>query len=477
MKKKYFSYLLLFVVEVIVFLKFFINRYDFFDDTLIYARYIKNFALGFGLVYNKDELFNGLTSPLYTYINLLINSLFKIQNQILLNNSIGYVFISLSIIVIYKILERLSLNKVMIACILILYSLSNVYLFLGMETGLYLFLIFLLFYSFLFEKYLLYFIVCSFLVITRTEGVFFIVTTAILFLYEKRTLQNSFMLYISMSFIVLIAHYGFNLYYYGNVLPDSSKAKVYHGMSKFWGNQYDFIGGTLDLITYNYKSRNLFKYLYFFILLFIPISLILKKKNTFDYYLILSCLFLVSFYLYFNVPLYTWYVTPLIFAKIYFLVTGIGFFANRFVRPEKNKRNFAIFVVVIISFSFILNYNNKYINSHNKGAVQREKDYFRISEWILDNTKADESIGTAEIGIIGYFTNRKVVDLCGLVSKDNAYFLSKRDIDSWITKHEPTYILFHNPNWEIETDIPNKHKNYYLVKDFNFKDYKMYKRH
>ena len=475
MNKKHFSYLLIIILETIVFIKFFINRFYFFDDTLIYARYIRNFTKGYGLVYNKGELFNGLTSPLFTYINLLINSIFEIKDQILLNNSIGYVFIALSMIVIYKILEKINLSKVIISSILILYSLSNIYLFLGMETGLYLFLIFLLFYSFLIEKYLLYFIVSALLLITRTEGVFFIISTLVLFFYEKRSLHKNFIPYILISSFIVIGHYGFNFLYYGNVLPDSSKVKVYHGLSKFWGNRYDFVNGTLDLITYDYKSRNLFKYLYYFILIFIPFTIIFKKKTAFDYYLILSCVFLISFYLYFNVPLYNWYVTPLIFTKIYFLVTGIAFFINFIIRPKENKWMLTLVGVIIAMLSFTLNYNNKFINSHHPGAMQRERDYFKIAAWIQNNTKENESIGTAEIGIIGYFTDRKIIDLCGLVSKDNAYFLSNKDLDSWINIHKPTYILFHEPNWEIETDIPNKHKNYYLVKEFQFKDYKMYK--
>lgn len=45
------------------------------DDALIYLRYIKNYQDGFGLVYNPGEKFNGLTSPLFTYL-MVAGSLF-----------------------------------------------------------------------------------------------------------------------------------------------------------------------------------------------------------------------------------------------------------------------------------------------------------------------------------------------------------------------------------------------------------------
>nr|WP_314493664.1 hypothetical protein [uncultured Chryseobacterium sp.] len=474
--KKYLEYILILITEIIVSVKFYINRNYFFDDTLIYARYIKNFAKGDGLVYNKGELFNGLTSPLFTYINLLINSIFKIENQILLNNSIGYFFISLSIVIIYLILKKLSYNFFIVGTVLILYSLSNIYLFLGMETSLYLFLIMALYYFYLTEKYLLYFLTVSLILITRTEGIFFVITTVLLFLYEKKTFKKTFLLYGLLSACILGIHFSFNLYYYGNILPDSSKAKIYHGISHYWGDRLDFLKGTLQLITYDYENRNLFKYLYFFIIFFIPTALFFKKKNSFDYFLILSNLFLLLFYLYFNVPLYTWYIAPLIFTKIYFIVTGLDYFISKIFGKKNNKLTIIFTGILLCLVSFILNYNNKYINSHDTQDMKREKDYIEISEWIIKNTANNESIGTAEIGIIGYQTDRKIIDLCGLVSRDNAYYLSQKDVDSWIIKYKPDYILFHDPKWIIEADIPLKHKNYLIVDNFNFKGYKMYKK-
>ena len=48
-----------------------INRNYQLDDALIYLRYVRNFLNGEGLVYNPGEYFNGLTSPLYSYLVIL----------------------------------------------------------------------------------------------------------------------------------------------------------------------------------------------------------------------------------------------------------------------------------------------------------------------------------------------------------------------------------------------------------------------
>jgi len=44
------------------------NRDFQFDDGLIYQRYVRNWLDGAGLVYNRGERFNGLTSPFYSYL-------------------------------------------------------------------------------------------------------------------------------------------------------------------------------------------------------------------------------------------------------------------------------------------------------------------------------------------------------------------------------------------------------------------------
>src|SRR5262249_36588598 len=44
------------------------NRDFQFEDGLIYQRYVRNWLAGAGLVYNRGERYNGLTSPFYSYL-------------------------------------------------------------------------------------------------------------------------------------------------------------------------------------------------------------------------------------------------------------------------------------------------------------------------------------------------------------------------------------------------------------------------
>jgi len=51
----------------------FLNRNFQMDDALIYLRYVQGFQNGIGLVYNAEEYFNGITSPFYLSLLILVS--------------------------------------------------------------------------------------------------------------------------------------------------------------------------------------------------------------------------------------------------------------------------------------------------------------------------------------------------------------------------------------------------------------------
>jgi len=115
-----------------------INRYFYFDDTLIYVRYVKNFINGYGLVYNKGEYYNGLTSPLFTYLSVGIA--YILNNVILAINFLSALFLVLSIYTYHKIFSSVS-NPLFNGIVsLLLVTLPYTYLVFGMETFLFIFL-------------------------------------------------------------------------------------------------------------------------------------------------------------------------------------------------------------------------------------------------------------------------------------------------------------------------------------------------
>ncbi len=73
--------------------------------------------------------------------------------------------------------------------------------------------------------------------------------------------------------------------------------------------------------------------------------------------------------------------------------------------------------------------------------------YRAAGEWLAQNTPQGASVGLVEIGIVGYYSRRPIVDVCGLVSPAVGPHLAAGDV-SWPIRHyRPDYVLLHDPVW------------------------------
>ena len=54
---------------------------------------------------------------------------------------------------------------------------------------------------------------------------------------------------------------------------------------------------------------------------------------------------------------------------------------------------------------------------------------------------------------VGYYSDRRVVDILGLVSPRNSKSLGRRCFDCWLIDYEPDYVLIHDPLWPHERGI------------------------
>lgn len=76
--------------------------------------------------------------------------------------------------------------------------------------------------------------------------------------------------------------------------------------------------------------------------------------------------------------------------------------------------------------------------------------YKEIGYWFKKNTKENVSLAMVEIGIIGWYSDRKIIDILGLVNPKNAKFIGERKFNKWLSIYNPDYILIHDPIWVHE---------------------------
>lgn len=76
--------------------------------------------------------------------------------------------------------------------------------------------------------------------------------------------------------------------------------------------------------------------------------------------------------------------------------------------------------------------------------------YRAAAEWLKANTGSSDSVGTAEIGYIGFFSERPTVDLHGLIHPAHFEQIRAGIPGWWRLPLSPDYLLAHDPRWPNE---------------------------
>jgi len=419
-----------------------LNRYFYLDDVLIYARYIENFLNGDGLVYNIGEKFNGLTSPFFTYISISTSYLF--DNVVYGLNSLSALFFILSIWIFQRIFNYVS-NEIFVVISSIMFITSPyTYSVFGMETYLFIFLIGLNIYLFLTEKYYLLLTTMALLLLTRNEGIFLILALVIEHFRLKREFPK--ISYFILPIILVVSHFSFNYIYYGALLPETGPAKIWQGMSGLFGtNKPLFI-----MNGWNIAFRWVFvdsKILLTIVTLFAIFGSFKMGKTSLNIISITFLILLLSFYSFLNIPNYHWYDAPFIIFLFYYFAVGLSYFYTLVMEKFTiNRYLLSTFIAFFVTYIVYHNFKNL---SFNKPFHA----YNNVATWLKENTSKDSSIGLGEIGIVGYFSHRYIIDIFGLVNPYNAKYIGEKRFDKWLSKYHPDYILVHEPLWGLESGV------------------------
>ncbi len=74
--------------------------------------------------------------------------------------------------------------------------------------------------------------------------------------------------------------------------------------------------------------------------------------------------------------------------------------------------------------------------------------YRSAGEWLADHTPAAASVGMVEIGIVGFYSDRYVVDVCGLVTPAVGPHIAAGDVAWPVRTYRPDFMLLHDPLWD-----------------------------
>jgi arabinofuranosyltransferase len=104
----------------------------------------------------------------------------------------------------------------------------------------------------------------------------------------------------------------------------------------------------------------------------------------------------------------------------------------------------------------------------------REIAYREVGLWLKQNTPKDSTFAAAEIGIIGYVSERKVIDYLGLVTPEARQHMIKGDFTWWLRRRAREYVIVRVPPMVFEQPAlsdPFFLSNYREAERFHPKDY------
>jgi len=140
------------------------------------------------------------------------------------------------------------------------------------------------------------------------------------------------------------------------------------------------------------------------------------------------------------------YFIPII--PIYLLFAVLGF--NSINKTKRTKpaliliRSWKISIVIILFVFWGLG-----ANAYSEDVSIIESEMVDTAIWININTSLDSKISAHDIGALGYFTDREIVDLAGLISPDVIPYINNEDELKIYLDHQGVDYLMTFPNWYV----------------------------
>ncbi len=440
------------------------------DDPWIHLTFAKNLVEYHSFSYFKNEMATaGSTSPIYTLL-LAIGFLF-FKNEMILSYILGIMFLIFSALVFYK-LSSLEFAKenyyaLIFTGIFLVDKWLNFISLSGMETTMFIFILIASAYFYKKRQAIPFAIFLGLIMWGRPDGLLFIFALVIDYLLAKffsKTDKNiilfskkELVMIGVISGIIVLLYFTMNFILSGSIMPNTYTAKIvyYSAKSKeffikveVW--QY-FTSGAYGIIMIGF----IFSVLKMFYDLF-------KKKYNQNIIYIVFSLALVFVYWY-KMPYahrFGRYMMPII--PFFILVSGIGFRdIFKLIGSYFSNRNLAVglyLIVSVIIFLYSLKgyYDNK--NEYAENCKYINDRQVAAAMWIKNNTNENDIVATHDVGAIGFYCGRKIVDVAGLVTPELISKINDKNYNVYLTeylkKSGVTYIAFLREWYRIVNQNP-----------------------
>lgn len=418
----------LFALTVLVRLAF--HHYTEFiaDDAFITFRYAHNLAFGNGFVYNLGERVMGTTTPLFTFLVGLFGSLgLDIPRAALV---MGLFASGLTSIVIYQLANLLRMTHwaALPAVLYALWPRSVVADSCGMEAPLFsLFVIGAVYFHT--RRLPIYALAMATLAtVTRPEGfaLLILLTGYYLFHHRERWIQ----LLITPLFL-LIPWLVFATIYFGSPIPNSVSGKL--ALYSRWGTM-----SWWDTLVYYLAWHNPAGWIITFMA--IAGGYWLWRKQDWGGVAVIWLAGMIAFYVFSGARVFFWYPAPLYPLLLIFAAATFPYLAGRYPALEQYGRKYAWAVVLCVA---VISAVGIYPAARYYRAFQTAMTdcHLSVATFLKENVGPTELVAAEDIGYMGYYSGKRILDRDGLISPEAAPYNRSGDYGGLIRDFKPGWLV------------------------------------
>jgi hypothetical protein len=444
------------------------------DDSFITFRYAENVASGKGFVYNEGERVLGTSTPLYT---LLLALLVKSGLPILLVARIINIGADcLSGILIFLLLREFKSGVATFAAFLyVLFPRVIVWSISGMETSLYVLFIAATIYFYHKENFNLTFLFLGLTFLTRVDGIILGLAILVDFVLRYRKIPIKIVL---GSLGVVLPWLVFSSTYFGSPIPNSvaGKKALYSGTvweTPKWMIFWEFLF---------LKTKAGWPLL---ALSLAGVCRVLTKVKFYRIIVVWTFLYLLFFF-FSETKIHMWYYVPFYLGYLILVALGSDFaFAKteriwtKWFDPSWHKtktllnpktlRASLLSAVLVLTAVIYFHQMKRTFRLITAEQMTLEAIHKEIGLWLLENTESGDTVCATDIGYMGYYSDRHILDQDGLVSPQAIPFIKNRNRLGLLKRYMPAYFVsgFYGPYFSQVIESQWFKNNYEKQKTFS----------
>jgi hypothetical protein len=433
-----------------------------YDDPFITYRYAENLRQGLGFVYNPGEYLQSTTSPLFALLLSLL-SIFWCEIHSLAN-LVGAFSIAVSGVLLSGLGRSWKLPWLGAAGLLLYPSFPLLLSTLSSETPLYLALCIGALATYTRRSYSWAALFSALAILARPDGIlvpavlglhYGLRQVGILSALERRAplvgpgedspptgiLSRIPWKAILIFLFISASWFLFAWIYFGTPLPVTLSAKQAQGAMAI---SERFLPGIVTIARW-YSS---WPYRVEAVLFLLGLFLLPGRGKPVILMLAWTVLYFAAYSL-LAISRYFWYYAPLVPGFIAGVGLGFSFIARDwawFAGHPLGKRipqALAAFVLALLFLGQLNSFIGMRGNNDNRLLIYRS-----VGEWLAANTLPDQTVGALEVGIIGFYARRPMVDFAGLIQPDVAAQFGPEttyaDTALWaVNNYQPDYVVLH----------------------------------